>query len=213
MPMAVKNADILILDEVLSVGDEFFKEKSMKRIKEMIHSGATVLIVSHSLSTIKENCTKVIWLNKGKLMMIGRPKKVCDAYSRMNVPGAIKTKSARKSDSSKAAQNAAKKNVQKAAQGRDNQGKTVRKLGFIKKGNDFILVKNGVPDLKFTGLINIYEAWWYVVEGRLNLEYTGLVYNAGFYWYVSRGKIDVTFSGKVMHEGKEYIVKLGKALG
>ncbi len=45
--------------------------------------------------------------------MIGRPKKVCDAYSRMNVPGAIKTKSARKSDSSKAAQNAAKKNVQK----------------------------------------------------------------------------------------------------
>lgn len=210
---AGKNADILILDEVLSVGDEFFKEKSMKRIKEMIHSGATVLIVSHSLSTIKENCTKVIWLNKGKLMMIGRPKKVCDAYSRMNVPGAIKTKSARKSDSSKAAQNAAKKNVQKAAQGRDNQGKTVRKLGFIKKGNDFILVKNGVPDLKFTGLINIYEAWWYVVEGRLNLEYTGLVYNAGFYWYVSRGKIDVTFSGKVMHEGKEYIVKLGKALG
>lgn len=75
-------ADILILDEVLSVGDEFFKKKSLAKVKEMIHSGSTVLMVSHSASTIIENCTKAIWIEKGKLKMIGNPRIVCKAYKK-----------------------------------------------------------------------------------------------------------------------------------
>ena len=76
--------DILILDEVLSVGDLFFRKKSEKRIKEMIHSGATVLIVSHSMDTIKKNCNKVVWIEKGDLKMVGEPEEVCEAYQKMN---------------------------------------------------------------------------------------------------------------------------------
>lgn len=75
--------DILILDEVLSVGDMFFRRKSEKRIREMIHSGATILIVSHSMDTIVKNCTKVIWIEKGVLQMVGDPKTVCEAYRRL----------------------------------------------------------------------------------------------------------------------------------
>lgn len=73
-------AEILILDEVLSVGDEFFRKKSLARIKEMIHGGSTVLMVSHGMGTILENCTKVVWIEKGVLQMVGDAKKVCEAY-------------------------------------------------------------------------------------------------------------------------------------
>lgn len=76
-------AEILILDEVLSVGDEFFRKKSLARIKEMIHGGSTVLMVSHGMGTILENCTKVVWIEKGDLKMIGEPKKVCAAYQQV----------------------------------------------------------------------------------------------------------------------------------
>ncbi|MDE7224785.1 MAG: ATP-binding cassette domain-containing protein [Acetatifactor sp.] len=75
--------DILILDEVLSVGDMFFRKKSGERIKELIHSGATVLIVSHSMDTIIKNCNKVVWIEKGKFKMMGDPQKVCAAYGKM----------------------------------------------------------------------------------------------------------------------------------
>lgn len=75
-------AEILILDEVLSVGDEFFKKKSLARIKEMIHGGSTVLMVSHSMGTILENCSKVVWIEKGKLQMVGEAKEVCGAYEK-----------------------------------------------------------------------------------------------------------------------------------
>lgn len=77
-------AEILILDEVLSVGDEFFRKKSLKRIKEMIHGGSTVIMVSHGMGTILENCTKVVWIEKGVLQMVGDAKTVCGAYQRMN---------------------------------------------------------------------------------------------------------------------------------
>jgi len=73
-------AEILILDEVLSVGDEFFRKKSLKRIKEMIHGGSTVIMVSHGMGTILEHCTRVIWIEKGVLQMMGDPKDVCSAY-------------------------------------------------------------------------------------------------------------------------------------
>lgn len=74
--------DILILDEVLSVGDMFFKQKSGERIQKMIHSGATVLIVSHSMGAIIQNCNKAVWIEKGVLQMTGNPKQVCDAYQK-----------------------------------------------------------------------------------------------------------------------------------
>lgn len=73
-------AEILILDEVLSVGDEFFRKKSLARVKEMIHSGSTVLLVSHSMATVTEHCTKVIWLEHGEVQMIGPPKEVAKEY-------------------------------------------------------------------------------------------------------------------------------------
>ena len=73
-------AEILILDEVLAVGDQFFRKKSLERVKEMIHGGSTVLIVSHNMGTIREHCNKVIWLEKGVLKMVGSPKDVCTAY-------------------------------------------------------------------------------------------------------------------------------------
>ena len=78
-----ETADILILDEVLSVGDMFFRQKSEQRIKEMIHGGSTVLIVSHSTDTIIKNCTRAVWIEKGVLKEIGEPKKVCEAYRKL----------------------------------------------------------------------------------------------------------------------------------
>ena len=80
-------ADILILDEVLSVGDMFFRKKSEARIREMIHSGATVLIVSHSAGVIRKNCDKAVWIEKGVLQMVGKPEVVCRAYEKMEGKG------------------------------------------------------------------------------------------------------------------------------
>ena len=76
--------EILILDEVLSVGDMFFRKKSEKRIKEMMQGGSTVLIVSHSPSVIKANCSKAVWIEKGVLKAVGRAEDVCRAYEKMN---------------------------------------------------------------------------------------------------------------------------------
>lgn len=76
--------EILILDEVLSVGDMFFRKKSEDRIKEMMHGGSTVLIVSHSPDVIRKNCNKAIWIEKSKLRAIGDPKEVCEMYEKMN---------------------------------------------------------------------------------------------------------------------------------
>lgn len=81
---AGKAAEILILDEILSVGDEFFRKKSLKRIKEMIHGGSTVLMVSHNMGTILENCSRCVWIEKGELKMVGDPKVVCGEYRKMN---------------------------------------------------------------------------------------------------------------------------------
>ena len=72
--------DILILDEILGVGDYLFKVKCEKRIDEMISKGATVLLVSHSIDTIKEMCTKALLLQKGEMVCIGDVDDVCDVY-------------------------------------------------------------------------------------------------------------------------------------
>lgn len=76
----IVNPEILIVDEILSVGDIKFQEKSKNKMMEMINGGTTVLYVSHSLDSIRELCTKVIWLDHGKVIKIGEPKKVCDDY-------------------------------------------------------------------------------------------------------------------------------------
>lgn len=67
------------------MGDEFFRKKSLARIREMIHGGSTVLMVSHSLGTILENCTKVVWIEKGNLRMMGKPEDVCRACREMGL--------------------------------------------------------------------------------------------------------------------------------
>lgn len=72
--------DILILDEVLSVGDGAFREKSEKKMREIIQGGATTILVSHSLEQIRELCNKVLWLEKGEQMGFGDAKTLCDMY-------------------------------------------------------------------------------------------------------------------------------------
>jgi len=72
--------DILILDEVLGVGDIKFKKKSNKKIKSMMKDGVTVLLVSHSIGQIKKICDRCIWIENGKIIMEGEAKKVCNAY-------------------------------------------------------------------------------------------------------------------------------------
>lgn len=74
--------EILILDEVLSVGDMFFRKKSEARIRQLLHGGSTVLLVSHSPGVIRENCTQALWLDRGKLRAVGEPKEVCAAYEK-----------------------------------------------------------------------------------------------------------------------------------
>ena len=71
---------ILILDEVLAVGDAKFKEKSEQRMKSFLNKDVTVLFVSHSIEQVKSLCTRAIWLEKGKLIMEGPVEEVCDKY-------------------------------------------------------------------------------------------------------------------------------------
>lgn len=78
---AVVDPDILIVDEILAVGDASFQEKSKRRMLELMSGGTTVLFVSHSLEQIQEMCTRVLWLEQGKVKMIGETQKVCDAYA------------------------------------------------------------------------------------------------------------------------------------
>jgi ABC-type polysaccharide/polyol phosphate transport system ATPase subunit len=73
--------DILLVDEALSVGDARFKRKSLDRMKELCDRAGTILIVSHALATIKELCTHVLWMHKGRCAMHGEASAVIDAYS------------------------------------------------------------------------------------------------------------------------------------
>lgn len=76
----IVDPEILIVDEILSVGDIKFQEKSRNKMMSMINGGTTVLYVSHSLQSIRELCTKVVWLEHGKIQKIGNPKEICDEY-------------------------------------------------------------------------------------------------------------------------------------
>ena len=73
--------DILILDEVLSVGDGAFRKKSEAKMKEIINGGATMILVSHSLNQVRSMCSKILWLHKGKQIIFGSDvQKICDDY-------------------------------------------------------------------------------------------------------------------------------------
>ncbi len=74
------NPNILILDEVLSVGDREFQEKSLERTKSLMQGGTSVLLVSHDMNSIRNFCSKVIWMESGKVRMIGEPNEVVDCY-------------------------------------------------------------------------------------------------------------------------------------
>ena len=74
------NPEILIVDEILSVGDVSFQEKSRARMLELMGGGTTVFFVSHDLSQIEAMCNRVLWLQEGKVKMIGNTQAVCDAY-------------------------------------------------------------------------------------------------------------------------------------
>ena len=72
--------DILILDEVLAVGDYKFQEKSFQRMQEILDSGATVLFVSHSVEQVRKICCKALWLSGGEMKMFGTAEEVCREY-------------------------------------------------------------------------------------------------------------------------------------
>ena len=76
----VVNPDILIIDEILSVGDVKFQKKSSDKIKSLMGSGTTVLLVSHSIQQIRNLCDKALWIEHGKVVAYDEVNKVCDAY-------------------------------------------------------------------------------------------------------------------------------------
>ena len=76
----VVKPEILIIDEILAVGDAAFRKKCNNRIHEMIENSTTMLLVSHSNDTIESLCEKALWLRKGEVVMTGDAKEVCDAY-------------------------------------------------------------------------------------------------------------------------------------
>lgn len=76
----IVDPEVLIVDEILSVGDIKFQEKSKNKMMSMIEGGTTVLYVSHSIDSIKELCSKGIWLDHGKIVKMGDTKEICDEY-------------------------------------------------------------------------------------------------------------------------------------
>jgi ABC-type polysaccharide/polyol phosphate transport system ATPase subunit len=85
MAFAVATAiepEILVVDEVLSVGDAAFQRKCEKRIHEMLHHATTLLLVSHDSSIVERLCEKALWLRKGEVVMTGDSREVCDAYAK-----------------------------------------------------------------------------------------------------------------------------------
>ena len=76
----VTTPDILIVDEILAVGDFLFQKKCEERINAMMNDNTTVIIVSHSIEQIERLCKHCVWLDKGKVRMIGETQEVCNAY-------------------------------------------------------------------------------------------------------------------------------------
>ena len=83
---AMVKPEILIVDEILSVGDADFQAKSRARMMELMGGGTTVLFVSHNLEQIQEMCNRVIWLEQGRIRMEGEAEEVCGAYAGSSNP-------------------------------------------------------------------------------------------------------------------------------
>lgn len=79
---AILDTDIMLVDEVLSVGDEHFRKKSYKKMEELMRSDRTVLIVSHATNTLQQFCDKILWINDGKYVMLGKTKEVLNEYDK-----------------------------------------------------------------------------------------------------------------------------------
>ncbi len=77
---SVIEPEVLIVDEILAVGDESFQQKSRRRMAELMSGGTAVLFVSHSTAQIRELCTRALWLEHGGMRMLGDVDEVCDAY-------------------------------------------------------------------------------------------------------------------------------------
>ena len=77
----VVKPEVLIVDEILSVGDAAFQEKSRKRMLELMGGGTTVLFVSHNTEQIREMCKTVVWLERGRIKMVDKAQEVCNAYA------------------------------------------------------------------------------------------------------------------------------------
>lgn len=82
----ITKPDILIADEILSVGDFLFQEKCEKRMQELMSGGTTVILVSHSIEQVERMCNKVAWLDHGKIRMNGPVAEVCAAYKQFEKP-------------------------------------------------------------------------------------------------------------------------------
>ncbi len=94
---AILETDIMLIDEVLSVGDIQFKAKSYAKMKELISdTNRTVVIVSHSISTLRELCDTILWLHEGKIKMIGDVDEVLDKYQEFMTDDALKKEEAKK---------------------------------------------------------------------------------------------------------------------
>lgn len=99
----VMEPDILIVDEILAVGDALFRKKCMERMNKMLSNGTTLLLVSHNISDIQKMCQKAMWINRGKTVMSGDAKDVCTQYQE-NI-AAIKEKERLEKEKKKAKEN------------------------------------------------------------------------------------------------------------
>ena len=79
---AILDTDIMLVDEVLSVGDERFRKKSYKKMEELMLSDRTVLIVSHATDTLQKFCNKILWINDGQYIMLGETEEVLAEYDK-----------------------------------------------------------------------------------------------------------------------------------
>ncbi len=77
------DAEILLIDEILAVGDQHFQDKCFEKLEELKNSDKTIVIVSHSLGSIKKLCDRAIWIYDGKVKMDGKTDKVIDEYIKL----------------------------------------------------------------------------------------------------------------------------------
>lgn len=97
----IVNPEVLIVDEILSVGDIKFQEKSKNKMMELIKGGTTVLYVSHSIESIKELCTKVIWIEHGDMIEVGSAEELCNKYFKEQMGTDIETYEAKEKQKAK----------------------------------------------------------------------------------------------------------------